>query len=66
MNQKEELIEVIKQLISIKGEKVDINPKYLEYFEIDELLEIKEQLEGKKSKNLDQKDFLDDIFERCS
>ncbi|MEA3352614.1 MAG: hypothetical protein U9Q33_02185 [Campylobacterota bacterium] len=66
MIEKQQIIEEIKQLISIKGERVEINPKYLEYFELDELLEIKEQLEGKKSKNLDQKDFLDDIFERCS
>lgn len=63
---KEELIEVIKELISIDGSKVDINPNYLEYFQVEELLEIKEQLEKTKATNASiSKDYLDEIYEIC-
>lgn len=64
---KEELIEEIKKLISIDGTKVDINPNYLEYFQVEELLEIKEQLENKKETNSSiSKDYLDEIYELCA
>ncbi len=63
---KEELIEQIKELISIDGTKVDINPNYLEYFQVEELLEIKEQLiRTKESKASISKDYLDEIYEIC-
>ncbi len=63
---KEELIEQIKELISIDGTKVDINPAYLEYFQLEELLEIKEQLiKTKESKASISKDYLDEIYEIC-
>ena len=64
---KEELIEEIKRLISIDGSAVEINPKYLEYFEFDELQEIKDTLDGKK-KNQDaiSNDYLDELFNKCS
>lgn len=68
MESKEELIEQIKKLISSNPkDSVDINPNYLEYFEQEELLEIKENLEFKKShQNELNKDFLDEIYESCS
>ena len=64
---KEELIEEIKRLISIDGSAVEINPKYLEYFELDELQEIKDTLDGKK-KDHDaiSNDYLDELFNKCS
>ena len=43
---KQELIEEIKELIKINpNDSIEINPKYLEYFEEEELLDIKKQLE---------------------
>lgn len=63
---KEELIEKIKELISCDGSKVDINPNYLEYFQIEELAEIKDQLENvKETKSSISKDYLDEIYDIC-
>lgn len=64
---KEELIEQIKRLISVDGSQVDINPNYLEYFQIEELIEIKERLENKKdSRSSIGKDYLDEIYRLCA
>ena len=42
---KQELIEEIKELIKINpNDSIEINSKYLEYFEEEELLDIKKQL----------------------
>lgn len=63
---KEQLIEEIKKLISVDGSKVHINPNYLEYFEIQELQQIKEQLlEIKTTHKNTSKDYLDEIYEIC-
>jgi hypothetical protein len=63
---KEQLIEQIKELISIDGSKVDINPAYLEYFQLEELEEIKQRLlKTKESKASISKDYLDEIYEIC-
>ena len=45
---REDLIIQIKHLISITGEEVYINPKFLEYFQYDELKETRDNLEYKK------------------
>jgi len=64
---KEQLIKEIKVLVSTKGEDVPFNAKYIEYFEFDELMDIKNQLEGIKEGNkTPSKDLLDDIFDSCS
>ena len=63
---KEELIEQIKLLID-KNNQTQINTKYIDYFEIDELVEIKESLEFKKSNNENETlNYLDEIFSKCS
>ncbi|MEA2050169.1 MAG: hypothetical protein U9O56_05510 [Campylobacterota bacterium] len=65
--EKEDLVEDIKHLISINGENVDINPNYLEYFELDELIEIKKNLEYKKiNQDAISNSFLDELFDKCS
>jgi len=63
---KKELIEQIKLLID-KNNEIKINIKYIDYFEIDELIEIKDGLEFKKSNNEKETlNYLDDIFSKCS
>ncbi len=63
---KEEIIEDIKELISTsKDDRIEINPKFLKYFEMEELLAIKEQLTIKKSKIRESTfDYLDEIYEK--
>jgi hypothetical protein len=64
---KEELIEEIRSLIDSSDNKVEINMKYIMYFELDELQEIKEVLLNKEIKRKDSNsDYLDDIFNKCS
>ena len=64
---KEDLIDQIKKLISVDGSQVEINPNYLEYFQLEELIEIKERLENKKDSNSSiDKDYLDEIYRLCS
>lgn len=65
---KEDLILEIKELIDINSDtKTYINIKYIEYFEVDELLSIRDGLIGKKEKfTKDSSDFLDEIFTKCS
>ena len=64
---KEQLIEDIKHLITVDGTSTDINPNYLEYFELEELQDIKNNLVYKKVHHDEiSKDFLDELFEKCS
>lgn len=63
---KEELIKEIKELLKITpADKIEINPNYLNYFEEDELLDIKNQLLGRKE-NITKitSNYLDEIYEK--
>ncbi|WP_320034175.1 hypothetical protein [Halarcobacter sp.] len=64
--EKKEIIEEIKSLISTTGEdSIEINPNYLEYFQLEELISIKEQLLLQKSKIKETTSlFLDEIYEK--
>jgi len=65
--EKIKLINDIKSLISSDNKKVEFNIKYIDYFELDELKEIKSQLENKKEQNkTPSRDLIDDIFDSCS
>lgn len=61
---KKQLIEEIKELLKInQDEIVEINPKYLDYFEEEDLLNIKDKLESKKREiNKISNDYLDEIY----
>ena len=61
---KKQLIEEIKELLKInQDEIVEINPKYLDYFEEEELLNIKDKLESKKREiNKISNDYLYEIY----
>lgn len=63
---KEELIEDIKVLITSKNDdEVTINPNYLEYFSLEELIEIKDKLKEKKENYCDTtKEFVDELYEK--
>lgn len=63
---KEELIEEIKTLISTdKNDVIEINPNYLQYFEIDELESIKDKLLLKKKEIIENNSaILDEIYEK--
>lgn len=63
---KEEVVEQIKDLISTdKNESIDINPNFLEYFDLDELISIKETLIIKKNKIRETTfDYLDELYEK--
>ncbi|RXK00977.1 hypothetical protein CRU98_00565 [Arcobacter sp. CECT 8986] len=66
MEEKEQLIEEIKRLIVVNEEdSIDINPNFLQYFEVDELESIKSDLEVKKS-NISKTslDYLDKLYEK--
>ncbi|RXJ86730.1 hypothetical protein [Arcobacter sp. CECT 8985] len=66
MEEKEQLIEEIKKLIVInKEDSVDINPNFLQYFEIEELQSIRNDLQVKKS-NISETslDYLDKLYEK--
>lgn len=66
-NNKVELIEEIKQLISVDGSSIDINPNYLEYFELEELEDIKQQLLNNKSNvNSFTKGYVEELYEKFS
>ena len=62
MKNKEELMNEIKSLISSDETAVNINPDYLEFFTLEELEEIKENLI--KSKKTDNSKVLDEIYTR--
>ncbi len=62
---REDLIIQIKHLISVTGEEVEINPKFLEYFQYDELKETRDSLEYKKTHQDDiTADYLDELYDR--
>ena len=63
---KNEIIENIKKLIKINPEEtIEINPNYLEYFDVEELLDIQKQLEFKKE-NISKitNNYLDEIDQK--
>ena len=63
---KKEIIENIKRLIKINPEEtIEINPNYLEYFDVEELLDIQKQLEFKKE-NISKisNTYLDEIYQK--
>ena len=64
-DQKITLIEDIKKLISVDQSSIDINPNYLEYFTIEELEDIKKELESKKQ-NQDSftKDYVNELYDK--
>ena len=63
---KQELIENIKELIKINpNETIEINPNYLEYFDEEELFDIKNRLEQKKKDISDiSNSYLDEIYQK--
>ncbi len=63
---KEELIKEIKELIKTSDEdSIEINPNYLNYFEEDELLDIKNQLlEKKNNMSAVSSVYLDELYEK--
>jgi hypothetical protein len=65
---KNELISEIKKLIDTNADKqTQINPKYIEYFELDELIEIRDLLlEKKENAHQNSNNYLDEIFNKCS
>jgi len=64
---KETLINEIKHLISVDGTSTDINPKYLEYFEMDELEEIRDELIHKKNDtDTFRKNYVDELYDKLS
>ncbi|RBQ29981.1 hypothetical protein ACNSOS_00875 [Aliarcobacter vitoriensis] len=63
---KEDIIKEIKELIKTnKEEDIFINPNYLNYFNIEELEDIKNTLENRK-KEFDKtnSDYLDEIYNK--
>lgn len=66
MEEKKSLIEEIKKLIvTTKDESIEINPKFLEYFQLEELVSIRDDLVKKKSTlREDTFDFLDELYEK--
>ena len=64
---KETLINEIKHLISVDGTATHINPKYLEYFEMDELEEIRDELIHKKNdSDAFTKNYVDELYDKLS
>lgn len=63
---KNKIIEEIKKLIATdKNDNIEINPNFLEYFQLEELISIKEQLNFKKSKIRESTfDYLDELYEK--
>lgn len=66
MEEKQQLIEEIKELIKInKDDSIEINPNFLDYFQVEELISIKEDLKIRKSKIRESTfKFLDEIYEK--
>ena len=64
---KSELIEEIKHLISVDGSSTEINPQYLEYFTIEELIEMKEDLICKKLNVIETtKEYVNELYEKLA
>ena len=66
--EKQKLIDEIKALIDQNSTKTtDINLKYIEYFELDELFDIRDSLLLKKENSRQESNnYLDEIFNKCS
>ncbi len=66
MEEKKQLIEEIKELIKTnKDDSIEINPNFLDYFQVEELIFIKEDLKIRKSKIRESTfKFLDEIYEK--
>ncbi len=63
---KEEIIEEIKQLMVFSNnDSIEINPSYLQYFSLEELKDIRDNL-NKKRENIFQinKTYLDEIYKK--
>lgn len=63
---KTQIIENIKKLIKINpDESIEINPNYLQYFDVEELLDIQKQLEFRKE-NISKisNNYLDEIYQK--
>lgn len=63
---KQQLIENIKELIKINPQdSIEINPKYLEYFDEEELFDIQKKLEARKENisNISNS-YLDEIYQK--
>jgi hypothetical protein len=64
---KTELIEEIKHLISVDGTSVDINQNYLEYFTIEELEDMRNDLIFKKENIVaTTKEYVNELYEKLS
>ena len=65
---KQELIDEILTLIdNNKNNTLEINTNYIDYFELDELIEMRDILKYKKNnRTKETSDYLDDIFSKCS
>jgi len=64
---KDQLIEDIKYLISVDGTKTYINPSYLEYFTIEELDEIKTDLQIKKENKKEfAKQYVEELYDKIT
>ena len=63
---KEQIIENIIELIKINPtEIIEINPNYLQYFDIEELLDIQKRLEYKKQDiSKITNNYLDEIYQK--
>jgi len=64
--EKEELIEEIKVLISTNAdENIEINPEFLQYFELEELISIRDTLIMRKNNIRENTfDYLDELYEK--
>ena len=65
---KKELIDEIKKLIDTNSNTTtQINIKYIDFFELDELISIRDELLGKKeNSHQESQNYLDEIFNKCS
>ncbi|MCK5293750.1 MAG: hypothetical protein KAJ49_03790 [Arcobacteraceae bacterium] len=64
---KKDLIEEIKKLIDKDSNNIEINIKYIDYFELEELIEIRDSLIYKiENRKEETSTYLDDIFTKCS
>lgn len=63
---KDEVVEEIKSLIAIsKDDIIEINPDFLQYFDLEELISIKDNLIIKKTKIRENTfDYLDELYEK--
>ncbi len=68
MEQKQILKKEILELINANGPNTtDINPNYLEFFEIEDLIEMRDTLKlHSENFTKDNNNYLDEIFSKCS